>query len=329
MQKKYSISVVIPTYNGLHLLQKNISSVISALQYVQCVYEIILCDDCSTDNTICYIQQNYPEIKIVPSNTNNGYASNCNRGIFTAQYDLVFLLNNDVLLLENYFEHQFQYFNLSNTFGVAGKIIAYDSNSLQDAAKYPSYSFGSIKGSINYEITTTVPSHFFIPTFMLSGANALIDRKKLLVLQGFDENFSPYYWEDTDLSIRAQRLGWQCYYEPKSICRHPASSTIKKVATLKKIKLISTRNKLILYKKHLPKWEWLFFITQFHCKAFFKLLLANTTNEKAFFLFRTLKKEIQKSKELFESTGSYKLHSLAEVKEKILTEIKDVEIRKF
>ena len=61
----------------------------------------------------------------------------------------------------------------------------------------------------------------------------VIDTKKLKDIGGFDEIFSPFYCEDFELGLRAWRLGWKCYYDPKSYCIHDHSSTTKNYAPMR------------------------------------------------------------------------------------------------
>ena len=49
------------------------------------------------------------------------------------------------------------------------------------------------------------------------------DKNKLIELGGFNELYAPFYVEDYDLSLRAWRLGYKCYYEHFALCRHQVS----------------------------------------------------------------------------------------------------------
>ena len=84
----------------------------------------------------------------------------------------------------------------------------------------------------------------------LSGANALVRREKLLLLNGFDEIFSPFYVEDYELSLRAWRLGWKCYYEHFAVCRHRISATILTANKKQFVRTIYNRNKMYLHAIH-------------------------------------------------------------------------------
>ena len=63
--KAASISVIIPNYNGKNLLQNNLPSVFAALEHAAIPYEVLVVDDCSTDDSLAFLQKKYPEVKLV------------------------------------------------------------------------------------------------------------------------------------------------------------------------------------------------------------------------------------------------------------------------
>lgn len=248
--KDLNISVVIPNYNGVHLFPKTLPCLYQALKYCGKQFEIIIIDDSSTDDSVSYLRKNFPDIKLYENKKNSGFSITINKGIFTAQYELIFLLNSDVRLLENYFESQFKYFDLPDTFGVMGKIIGWDNEQVQDGAKYPEFHGFKLKTSKNC-LPGNSKSSDLIPSLYLSGANALVSREKLLLLKGFNELFSPFYIEDLDLSVRAWRSGYKCYFDPFSVCRHKTSESIKSKDKKVYIRTIYNRNKLYFHAIHL------------------------------------------------------------------------------
>jgi len=276
-----SISVVIPNYNGKELLEVNLPSVYAALKFSGISdYEVIIPDDASTDNSVDFIKTNYSSIILVENKINKGFSGNTNTGIIRSQKDLVLVLNSDVNLAEDYFSQLLKYFNKPDTFGVTGRIIGLTSDKIQDGAKYPKYFFGSIASTTNY-ICKTRSSLY---SFFLTGANALIDRKKLTELGGFNEIFNPYYGEDVDLGLRAWRLGYKCYYEHNAICRHPNSATIKKEPA-EKIKIISSRNKMYLHFIHFNSFEQAFYLLKLLLKIILKAIVLDLKYLKSFWMF--------------------------------------------
>ncbi len=254
-----SISVVIPNYNGSKLLEQNLPSVYEALNNAKTDFEIIITDDCSTDSSVAFIRQNYPQVHLIISNKNQGFSASCNKGIALANKDLILLLNTDIELNKDFFESQFKYFELPDTFGVMSKIIGAKDGETQDTARFLKYSGFKIKANNFYHLEN---EDFLTPTAYLSGANALIDTKKLKDIGGFDEIFSPFYCEDFELGLRAWRLGWKCYYDPKSYCIHDHSSTTKNYRTRKWVKAIFFRNRLFVHAIHLSRMRLFFWFLQ-------------------------------------------------------------------
>jgi GT2 family glycosyltransferase len=248
------LSVVIPNFNGVSLFPQTLPSLFTALEKSGLPYEILISDDCSTDDSVKYLKENYPDIKVLTTTANGGFSPTINRGIRAARYELVFLLNSDVKLKEDYFTHLIPYFDKADTFGVMGQIINWDDDRIQDGAKLPTLQGAKIKTFKNF-LPSETPVQAGVYTMYLSGAEALVNRDKLLQLGGFDEIFAPYYIEDYELSLRAWRLGWKCYYDHRAVCRHKTSSSIRSKSKKKHIQTIYYRNKMFLHAIHLSPFQ--------------------------------------------------------------------------
>lgn len=280
MQNKKSISIVLPNYNGKHLMEMYIPSIIEALEYSIIDYEFIVIDDCSTDESVSFIQKNYPEIIILKNEKNSGFSYTCNQGIFRATKDLIFLLNSDVKLTPNYFEEQFQYFEKESTFGVMGCIMNFDGKKIEDAARLPYFKGNKFKANKFYFDTVNYNNVY---TTYLSGANALVDREKLLLLKGFDEIYSPFYFEDFDLGLRAWKMGWSLYYEHRSKCFHRVSASTNKVNKSNFVKITYNRNSFILQSIHLSGYRRSFW----HLQLFTTTLLGHLIKGE-FWIFKSI-----------------------------------------
>jgi GT2 family glycosyltransferase len=261
VELKKSVSVIIPNYNGKHLLQKYLPFTLAALDTAEILYEIIVVDDGSSDESVQFINAEYSQINLILNDENKGFSYSCNRGIETAQHELILLLNSDVKLTPDYFEHQWKYFSRWDTFGVMGRITDMGGDQIQDAARVPK--LNGYKFKTDYFYYTNDDSHRLY-TFYLSGANALISAEKLRDIGGFYELFSPFYCEDIELCLRAWRLKWNCYYEHKAICMHEVSESTKNYQTANWIKSMHYRNRFYMHALHLDGWPligWYFQIT--------------------------------------------------------------------
>ena len=87
-------SIIIPNYNGLRFLTPCLDA-LRAQSYPRELTEIILVDDASTDNSVAFVTEHYPEVKIVQLARNSGLAVGCNAGARTAAGALLVMLNND------------------------------------------------------------------------------------------------------------------------------------------------------------------------------------------------------------------------------------------
>lgn len=294
MAYKKSISIIVPNYNGKHLLTSYLKDTIVAAEQTGAPYEIIVVDDCSTDDSVAYVKNNYPEIVLIENRINRGFSYSCNQGLKAARFELVLLLNSDVKLTPDYFEHQWRYFEHPDTFGVMGRIMSVDKTTIEDAARYMNFNGGKIKASRFFYSKNSAD---YIPTSYLSGANALIVREKLLSIGGFDEIFSPFYSEDFELGLRAWRLGWKCYYEHKSVCYHHISASTSNYKTAEWVKYIYYRNKFLMHAIHLDgPLLWLWFMQLIFIDLLPRLLMGKTWIIKSYIDLIKYYGEIQRSK---------------------------------
>ena len=328
----FSISVVIPNYNGKSLLADVLPSVVIALSTLPSSSEIIVVDDNSTDDSIAFIKANFPKIIVLKNEINLGFSRTMNKGIYAASMDLVLILNNDVKLLPGYFEDQLRFFEKPNTFGVNATVLNWDSEILQGGGKLISRHLFKIKANQNYYVTDLpADKNAQYLSMFLGGTNALVDRKKLLLLQGYNDLFSPFYVEDVELSLRALRMGWKMYYAPTSECMHQVSTTINKYNKKKKIKYLTLRNKYYLHFIHLSGLTLFGWYLQTFLEIAMRLITLNGTHLKAFLTFMKTKKEakIEKLKfqqlmalnkvpneGLFDIISNYKAETLARIQPK-------------
>ena len=324
------ISVVIPNYNGRNLLPVIIPPLVVALKNAGLPYEIIVSDDFSTDDSLNYLREEFREVILICNPKNKGFSHTVNKGIAVTNYSFILFLNSDVIITEDYFPPLLRYFEREDTFGVMGRIIGWDDEIIQDAAKYPSFHAAKIKTTGNY-LTENPGENDWLYSMYLSGANAFVDREKLIALGGFDEIYSPFYVEDYDLSLRAWRVGWKCYYEHFAVCRHKASTSIKSKSKKYFIKKIYYRNKMILHAIHLSGIKRLFWFLQLLPEVFVQLILGRIYFLKAFVLFLKDSKKIKASKknlkEVSKLNGTFL--SVKEIAGIIIDSLKGKAIKRF
>src|SRR5690554_1963140 len=186
MSIKRNVSIIIPNYNGAGLLKQYLPYTIAAAEHAGAEYEIIVVDDASTDESVVFLTNNYPQIVLIQNTANRGFSFSCNAGMKVARHDLLLFLNTDVKLSLNYFGKQLHYFEQDDTFGVMGRIMSMDEQRMEDTARFPNFLGYRIKASSFFYSNENNP---FIPTTYLSGANALVDAEKMKSMGGFDQIF--------------------------------------------------------------------------------------------------------------------------------------------
>jgi len=324
-----TISVIIPNYNGRRLLQEYLPFNLEVMAAMGADYEVIIVDDASKDDSVEFIRETYPGIKLIVNPENKGFSYTCNRGIEAARCALILLLNSDVKLTPGYFDQQWKYFLKWDTFGVMGRIIDMEGDHIQDAARVPKFNGFKLKTDYFYYSDNENDRLY---TFYLSGANALIDAEKLKQIGGFYELFSPFYCEDMELSIRAWRLKWKCYYEHQSVCRHRMSASTKNYQTAKWVKSVYFRNRFYVHALHLNGWAlpaWYFQVTFIDLLP--KLLIGQTWIWKSYReLFanrKTIKQYKDRIKQLMHKSDSHA--TIFNVVKKIRNSVKGKKYRRF
>ena len=95
------LSIIIPHYNNKDILYNCIHS-LTNITYKNC--EIIVVDNNSTDNSVESVKESFPQIKIINSDTNRGYAGGCNLGAKSSNTEFLLFLNNDTIHNNDFIE---------------------------------------------------------------------------------------------------------------------------------------------------------------------------------------------------------------------------------
>jgi GT2 family glycosyltransferase len=239
---KKEITIIIPSWNGKHLLKKNLPKVISTSKNPKNkIKQIIVVDDYSTDDTVSFLEKNYKEeIRLIKHTKNRGFSSAINTGVKMASTPLVCLLNQDVSPTSNFL------FNIPNHFK-DNKVFAV---SLHEKGYGPAT--GSFKEGYIHHFGAKESSKVQ-NSLWASGGSAVFRRKIWLKLKGFDETLlNPFYWEDLDICYRAQKRGYLVYWEPNSYVFHNHESVINPSNFKRKfLEIIKERNELLVIWKNI------------------------------------------------------------------------------
>jgi len=260
------VSVIIVNYNTTQLTKQCIQSVFQFRS--KYVLEVILIDNASADRSIEQLIDLFPEIQFIQNDRNIGFGAANNKGIKAAKGEFVFLLNSDTLLMSDAVTPFVDYMrNPTNS------KVAVCGASLLSPDLHPSTSFGNFPGILC--AISLLGFKLWYPKFyqqqlalgvvnynseikvvdFISGANMFIRADVLKAVGLFDESFFLYF-EETELSYRISKAGYQSVLLPEINIMHyegSSSETADAKSKLKEFNATSyrhyTTSRKIYYKK--------------------------------------------------------------------------------
>lgn len=220
------VVVIIPNWNGASELRDSLDSL-----FRQTVKpHIIVVDNGSKDESVAIIRKHYPTVELIQHSVNKGYAGGVNPGFKVAikeQYKYAAPFNNDAVADPHWLQNLIQALDQDPSLGIATcKLTSADGKSLDSTGDYYTtwglpYPRGRGETNIHkYDRETDV--------FGASGGASLYRIAMLQEIGLFDEKFFAYY-EDVDLSFRAQLAGWKVRYVPSALVYHATSTTGNKI----------------------------------------------------------------------------------------------------
>lgn len=236
MKTQHTASVIIVNWNGRSWLQQCLPT-LAAQTFKD--FEVIVVDNGSTDDSVSWLSQNWPNVHVLLQQTNLGFAAANNLGIRATNSPFIALLNNDTLVDPGWLAALVTAVSEPNVGMAASCITRWNQPDLLDSAGILVDRAGIAwnRGWGQPVKLADKPCSVFGP----SAAAALYRREMLDGIGLFDEDYFAYY-EDVDLAWRAQRAGWHCQYTPDALVRHWHSATALKIPHYKNF--LNGRNKI-------------------------------------------------------------------------------------
>ncbi len=247
--KNKKVSFIISNFNGEKIISLCLPSIIEELEKGD---EIIFADDCSSDKSCEIVKNIYPNIKIIKTPKNLGYAGNNNNAVKYAKNEILFFINNDAFI-EKGVTKKLKKLLLSNEKIFAVSPIIYDAkdkNKIYFAPTYVKWKKGLIKIAIDKDFHKQ--NFDVIQSFTLCGCAFMCRKNDFLKLGGFDEIYNPFYFEDSDLFFKARCAGFDNLCTKEAKVYHYSGWTIFKEYEYLAAKVITVRNRYIFHWKNLP-----------------------------------------------------------------------------
>ena len=246
------IAVVILNWNGKQLLEQFLPSIITFSSGAT----IYVADNASTDDSIAFVKEQFPEVKIVVNQENGGYAKGYNDALQSIEADIYCLINSDIEVTKNWLPPILNVFSSEeNTAIIQPKLLDFKNKSKFEYAGagggfidffgYP-YCKGRVfdhleKDKGQFDETSEI--------FWASGACFFIRSKVFHQLGGFDDHYFAHQ-EEIDLCWRAQNKGFQIKCVGASTVFHVGGATLKEGHPRKTY--LNFRNSLLTLLKNVP-----------------------------------------------------------------------------
>ena len=247
------VAVVVLNWNGRKLLE---SFLPSWVQYTPEGADLIIVDNGSTDDSLAFVREHYPEVKLLPFSENYGFAAGYNKAIAELDYRTVVLLNSDVELTAGWLDEPLRLLASDPTIAAVQPTIraqrspkdfeyAGAAGGYIDALGYP-FCRGRLFGTIEED-----KGQYASPAelFWASGACLIIRRDVYLEVGGLDTVFFAHQ-EEIDLCWRINARGHRIVFAPSSVVYHVGGASLSAESPRKVF--LNFRNNLLMIYKNLP-----------------------------------------------------------------------------
>ena len=218
-------SIIMLCLNQLEYTKKCLKSI---LKYTSVPYELVLVDNGSTDGTVPFLEDyanKHDNCKIILNNENRGFAGGNNQGIAAAEGDYILLLNNDVIVTQDWLERLISHIESDENIGMASPV----SNSVSGPQQVEQVSYGQNMNKMqnfarNYSKSNVGRTQEIL---RLVGFCLLIKRQVLDIIGGLDETYGNGNYEDDDLCLRSRIAGFRNIIAHDVFIHHYGSMTFK------------------------------------------------------------------------------------------------------
>ncbi len=224
-----SISILIPTRDKVDLLAACIGSILNKTEYKN--YQIIIIDNGSTETEtheyFATVDKN-PKISVLPCAMPYNYSAINNYAVDRSQDDFVCFLNNDTEIIDGRWLGELMRYAVRPSIGAVGAKLLYADLSIQHAGVV--LGIGNAAGHAHRNLPDGDIGYFaqaHVPHYAsaVTAACMVVERRKFLDAGGFDERELQIAYNDVDLCLKLQHLGWRNVYAPQAVLLHLESKS--------------------------------------------------------------------------------------------------------
>jgi GT2 family glycosyltransferase len=217
------VTIVIPSYKDFDEVSALVKSIRATTDRAR--VRIIVCDDASGPDHVAALRT-IKGIKVLPGETNAGFAANVNRGLQASdpEHDVI-LLNSDMIARPGWLQSLQYAASRDDTIGVIGGKLVYPDGRIQFGGTVRNLGAPEwFDHRFRFKPSSWGPANVSQPVLAVSGACMYLTRALLDQVEGFDEAY-PMAYEDVDFCLRAWQAGFKCCYWPDAQLTHFESTT--------------------------------------------------------------------------------------------------------
>lgn len=235
-----TVSVIVLNYNGLQHLEACFTS-LSQLDYPQDRVDLVLADNASSDGSVNYVREQFPQVRIIQFDENHGFCTGNNRAASQSQAEFVAFLNTDMRVDPHWLQGLLESINSEPDAVCAGsKIMNWDGSRLDFGGTLLQFlGHGRAAGYQDPDLDAHDHLRYILAP---CGGAMLINRQVFDQVGGFDQDFTAYF-EDVDLGWRLWILGYKVVFAPQSISYHVHFGSFSKLPEAK-LQYLYERNAL-------------------------------------------------------------------------------------
>lgn len=248
------VSVIILNWNGLGLLQRFLPSVVAS-SYSN--LEIVLADNASTDDSIAWVEREYPSVRVIRHPANWGFCRGNNEAIRQTDGEFVVLLNNDVEVEPDWLEPLVAEMQKDDTLAAVQPKLLDISDRRQfeyagaSGGHMDRFGFTFARGRVFHTVERDTGQYDDAEDiFWATGAALMLRRSCLDTVGLLDERFE-FHMEEVDLCWRLRRAGFGIRVVPASRVYHAGGSSLPRTDSRKTY--FNYRNSLLMLDKNLPR----------------------------------------------------------------------------
>jgi len=247
------IAIVLLNWNGRKYLEQFLPSVI---QFSSADAEIIVADNASKDDSISFLETNYPTVRIIRNKANEGFARGYNLALKEVEADYYVLLNSDIEVTPNWIHPVIELMESDPLIAACQpKIRSFFERSKFEYAGaaggfIDKYGYPFCRGRLFQSLEEDLGQYDdVIEIFWATGACMFVKAKVFHQVGGLDEDFFAHM-EEIDLCWRLKNIGFKIMYCPESVVFHIGGGTLPKISWRKTF--FNFRNNFYLLYKNLP-----------------------------------------------------------------------------